>query len=147
MNRQVSYIKVILTDIIAFSFWLLPVLTIGLVLFIAITKDLADISLDLLMVAGMILFFSIALVAWRISIFAAVFHDGLETTATITNILSYRGSGWIGYEYSYLGEKFKSGAGVLMTKRVRQYRIGDEVVVLIDRGKPKRAFLRDLYST
>lgn len=145
MSRQVSYLKVILTDTIAFSSWLLPVLTIGLILFIVSTENLADISLDLLMIIGMILFFSIALVTWRISIFAAVFHDGTETTATITNILSYRGSGWISYEYSYLGEKYKSGAGVLMSKRVRKYRMGDEVVVLVDRGKPKRAFLRDLY--
>lgn len=145
MNRQLSLKKVILTDTIAFSALLLPVVLIGGYLIIIFTGNAADISLDLLMVFGMIGFLSIALLAWRISIFSAVFHDDTETTAKINNVLSYRGSGWISFDYTFLGQAYKSGSPVIMTKRVRRYRIGDEVVVLVDRSKPKRAFLRDLY--
>jgi len=145
MNHQLSLKKVILTDTIAFSALLLPVVLIGGFLLLIFTGDIPDISLDLLMVFGMIGFLSIALLAWRISIFTAVYHDDTETAAKITNVLSYRGSGWIGFDYTFLGQAYKSGTPVLMTKRVRRYRIGDEVVVLVDRSKPKRAFLRDLY--
>lgn len=145
MNRQLSLKQVLLTDTIAFTALLLPVVIVGGILILIFTGDLAELSLDLVMVFGMIVFFSIALLAWRISVFSAVFHDGSETTAKITNILSYRGSGWIGFDYTYLGQTYKSGIPVLMTKRARRYRIEDQVVVLVDRSKPKRAFLRDLY--
>lgn len=102
---------------------------------------------DVLLVFGGLSLAAVVLLLWRISIFTAVFNDGLDTPATISQVNFFRDRGRISYVYTFQGQKYRSGNAVMKTKLTRNYQVGDEVMVLVDRSKPKRAFVRDLYMS
>jgi hypothetical protein len=49
------------------------------------------------------------------------------------------------YVYTYQGQKYASGNAIHKVKQTQGLKIGEEVLVMIDRNNPKRAFIRDLY--
>lgn len=88
---------------------------------------------------------ALLVLAWRILLFNAVFSDGIETNATISKAFFFRDKGTITFSYSYMGEKYSSSNVVMKSKRAKSYKPGMDVAVMIDRNRPKRAFIRDLY--
>lgn len=145
MNRKISLKKVILNDYTAFTAFMLPIVLAGGYGIFRVTDEAADDSPDLLLIFGAISIASILLLVWRISVFNAIFNDGMEAPATISSVWIIRDRVRLSYVYIYQGQKYKYGCTVMKRNGTGGYWVGDEVVVLVDRGKPKRAFLRDLY--
>src|SRR5574340_191515 len=145
MNRQISLKKVLLNDYIAFNALLWPIgLLVGYFLYYIFNEGI-DNATEVLIIFILIAILAVVVLVWRISIFNSVFNDGLETTATIKNASFFRGRGRINYNYTFLGQEYRGGNAVMRTKLSSGYQPGDQVILLVDRSKPKRAFLRDLY--
>jgi len=87
----------------------------------------------------------IALFVSRVVIISRVFEAGMEETATISNTGFFRGRGTIRYTYSFQGEKYDSYNQVSSSRRTRAVMVGQELTVLVDQTKPKRAFIKKLY--
>lgn len=147
MNRQLSLKKVLLNDYGAFLAWITPIVSIAMYLVLEVTGEKQKGGFDVLLVFGGLSLAAVVLLLWRISIFTAVFNDGLDTPATISQVNFFRDRGRISYVYTFQGQKYRSGNAVMKTKLTRNYQVGDEVMVLVDRSKPKRAFVRDLYMS
>jgi hypothetical protein len=140
---RLSIRRIIETDYIAYISILAPVIMWGVYAFSYFsgreTGTTYTITLTAITVAGLL-----ALI-WRYRLFSTVFDDGQQTQATISRVSFYRDRGRIDYEYTYMGQQYKSGNAVHKISRVTGLKIGDRVTVMIDRNKPNRAFIKDLY--
>jgi hypothetical protein len=76
-----------------------------------------------------------------------VFENGHPTQGEISEVRFFRGRGIIRYVYTFNGENHLSGNRVQLTRETKKYRVGDPVTLMVDRSQPKRAFIRDLYSS
>lgn len=88
---------------------------------------------------------AIGVLAWRVQVFNTIFNDGLETPATVGNIFFFRDRGRVDYVYTYQGQKYISGNVIHKVKQTQALQIGEQVIVMVDRNHPNRAFIRDLY--
>jgi hypothetical protein len=142
---QLSIIRMIEADYIAFVAVLAPFMLLAVYAFSLVTGREVSITytytLAVLSIAGIIA------VIWRYRLFSSIFEDGQQAQATITGISFYRDRGKIAYEYTYMGQMHKSSSMVHKIKRTVQLQVDDHVVVMIDRNKPNRAFIRDLYCS
>lgn len=145
MIRQVSLTKVLTIDYLAMLGWLFPVITWGLYFLLVFTNRVAAGLSILLIIFILITILSALLLFWRMHIFYTVFGDGQETNATINNITFFRDRGRVDYVYNFQGQRYAAYNAVQKVKQTRALNIGDMVVVLVDPGNPKRAFIRDLY--
>ena len=145
MNKQPSLFKIIMIDYMAFVGAIVPVSLWGLYLFLLLTKreDLSNLSIPIIF--GAITVLALILLVWRVILINNVFTDGIEANATISRIFFFRDRGKIECIYPYLGEKYISSNRVLKFKFTKALKSGMEVVVVVDRNNPKRAFIRDLY--
>ena len=98
------------------------------------------------LIFGVITLLAVLILAWRLILINTVFSDGIETNATINKAFFFRDKGTITFVYTYMGEKYSSSNVVMKWKRTKGYKSGMDVEVMIDRNRPKRAFIRDLYS-
>jgi hypothetical protein len=88
---------------------------------------------------------SLSVLIWRVRTLYSVFADGFEVPAIIHSVSFFRGRGRVEYVYTYQGQKYLSGNAVQKTRWAEALKVGDQVIVVVDRKKPKRAFIRDLY--
>jgi hypothetical protein len=51
----------------------------------------------------------------------------------------------VDYVYIHQGNRYVSSNAIHKVQQTRALRIGDQVVVMVDRNDPQRAFIRDLY--
>jgi 20S proteasome alpha/beta subunit len=51
----------------------------------------------------------------------------------------------VDYVYSHQGQKYASGNAIHKVKQTLALKVGEQVVLIVDRNNPKRAFIRDLY--
>lgn len=146
MNRQPSRIKIITIDYAAFLSALFPPISWGFYLILRLMGEPMAQAPFLPAIFGVITVLGIGVLAWRIQLINTVFTDGIEASATISRISFFRDRGRVDYYYLYQNQKYSSGAAVMKVKRTRDLNIGDQVIVVVDRNQPKRAFIRDLYS-
>jgi hypothetical protein len=145
MNLQPSFGKIVTIDYAAFSAFLFPPVMWGVYLFFLILQSGKTTNFIFLVTNLVVTIISIPVLFWRIHLINTIFDDGIQTRATISDIYFYRDRGRIEYIYTYLGQEYTSGNSVHRAKPTRAIKIGDQVTVMVDRNKPKRAYIRDLY--
>lgn len=145
MNRQPSLLKIITIDYIAFLGWLFPVVMWGMYVVLIVLGNVKINDLTLPVTFAVITVVALAILIWRIQVFNTVFSDGIESTATINNVSFFRDRGRVDYVYTYQGQKYVSGNAIHKVKQTLALKAGEQVVLMVDRNNPKRAFIRDLY--
>ena len=88
----------------------------------------------------------LAVLAWRVRLFKTVFQEGLEIHGRISSFSMARDRGQVKYTYACQGKRYESGVTLHRTKQTRKLKVGDRVVLVVDRSNPGRAFIRDLYN-
>ncbi len=147
MNRRPSLLRILTVDYPCFVALMVPVILVVLSLaglFFTLDVNVWN-DLKSILISAAILLVALVVLAWRVQLFNAVFDDSIQAVATISRVSFYRDRGHIGYVYSYQGQKFNGGSVVMRMKRTRALQPGQQVVVMVDRNRPKRAFIRDLY--
>lgn len=145
MNKHPSLIKIITIDYIACLAFLIPVIFWGLYIVLIILQKVTLADFALPVIFSVITIVAIGVLVWRIQVFNTVFNDGLETPATVSNISFFRDRGRVDFVYTYQGQKYIGGNAILKVKQTQALQIGEQVIVIVDRNNPKRAFIRDLY--
>lgn len=145
MNKQPSLIKIIAIDYIAFLGWLFPVVMWGIYIVLLILGNVKPNDFTLPIIYAVITIVALVVIIWRIQVFNTVFSDGIEATATINNVSFFRDRGRVDYLYIYQGQKYVSGNAIHKVKQTQSLKVGEQVIVMIHRNNPKRAFIRDLY--
>lgn len=145
MNRQPSFLKIIMIDYAALLGWLFPTVAWGIYILLLALGNTKTSDYSLLIIFASITVLALVVLVWRVQVINTVFSDGIESTATIRNVSFFRDRGRVDYIYTYQGQKYASGNAVHKVKQTQALKVGDPVVVVIDRNNPKRAFIRDLY--
>ncbi|MEM7332446.1 MAG: DUF3592 domain-containing protein [Chloroflexota bacterium] len=87
----------------------------------------------------------IPLLTWRVKSIQDIFDRGIEVEGQITNIRFYRGRGRVEYAYEYVDKAYRGGNAIRRTRVASQLKVGDQVIIVIDRANPQKAVVRDLY--
>ncbi|WP_322508914.1 DUF3592 domain-containing protein, partial [Anaerolinea sp.] len=88
----------------------------------------------------------LALAFWRVRLIRRVIEEGVQMPATIVRASFFRGRGRVEVVYTYQGERVVSGNVVMKNKLTSAFQLGTPVTVMVDREKPRRAFIRELYA-
>lgn len=81
----------------------------------------------------------------RINWVTRILERGAPVRGVIREINAYKDRGRIEFDYEYAGHKLSAGMAVHLSKAVKELQPGDHVNVVVDREKPTRALLRDLF--
>ena len=146
MNKQPSLIKILTIDYAAFLAVLFPIIMWGLYIVLVILEEVKLTDLVLPVTFALITVVSIGVIGWRVRTINTVFSDGMEATAAISNVSFFRDRGRVDYVYTYQGQKYVSGNAIHKVKQTLALRGGAQVVLMVDRNNPRRAFIRDLYT-
>jgi hypothetical protein len=146
MERQPSIFKIITVDYVALSTVLFPVVIWSIYLALLVLKNIQVTDHNYPAVASVITIASLLVLIWRIRMFFAIFNDGLETSAIISNVSFFRDRGRIDYVFTHQGQKYTSGNMIHKVRQTEALKVGDEVIVMVERNNPKRAYIRDLYT-
>jgi hypothetical protein len=145
MNKQPSLVKIITIDYAAFMALLFPIITWGIYMVLVVLQKVKTTDFSLLAIYTGITIVAVGVMGWRIQVFNSVFNDDIEVPATISNVFFFRDRGRIDYVYTYQGQKYASGNTVHKVKQTRSLLVGEQVIVMLDRNNPKRAYIRNLY--
>ncbi len=145
MNRQPSLIKILTIDYVAFIAFLFPIVLWGFYIVLTILQKVKIPEFVLPATFAAITVVAIGILVWRVQVVNAVFNDGSEIPATISNVFFFRDRGRVDYVYTYQGQKYISGNAVHKVKQTESLYIGQQVILMVDPNNPKRAFIRDLY--
>ncbi len=145
MNKQPSLLKIVTIDYAALLGWLFPVVMWGMYIVLIVLGNVKTNDFTLPIIFAVITVVALAVLIWRIQIFNSIFSDGIETTATINNVSFFRDRGRVEYVYTHQGQKYASGNAIHKVKQTLALKVGEQVVLVVDRNNPKRAFIRDLY--
>ena len=74
-----------------------------------------------------------------------IFNSGWEVKATVSEIGFFRGRGYIKYIFPFQNGRYVGVMNVMKNKATSQFRVGDEVIVIVSRDDPKKSFIRDLF--
>jgi len=88
---------------------------------------------------------ALGIVAARIRMLHKIFQDGMQINGRILNVTMRRDRGRVEYTYIHNREEYQAKVSVHRNKQTLALRKGERVILLVDRSKPKRAFIRDLY--
>jgi len=83
--------------------------------------------------------------AWRVWLIKTAFRNGSVASGRITAISLKRDRGRLEYTYSFEGKTYQSSVSIHRNAQTKELRAGEKIILLVDRKKPKRAFMRDLY--
>ena len=145
MTRQPSLLKIVTIDYVAFLGWLFPVVMWGMYVVFIVLGNVKTNDFTLPIILAVITVVALAILIWRIQVFNTIFSDGIETIATINNVSFFRDRGRVDYVYTHQGQKYASGNPIQKVKQTLALKVGEQVVLMVDRNNPKRAFIRDLY--
>jgi hypothetical protein len=145
MVKRPSIIKIIIVDYVALLATLFPAVMWGMYLFLVVLKNIQPVDMTFLAIDSVVTLVSLIVLIWRIRQFFALFSDGLAASATISNVSFFRDRGRVDYIFNYQGQKYASGNAIHKVKQTENLKVGDEVIVIVDRNNPKRAYIRDLY--
>lgn len=144
MVKSPKLLKILLNDYTAFVATVF-IIIFGVGFFIYLALETVQITDNFFIITLAVTFISLLILSWRVRLFYIIFADGLETPATISYVSFFRDRGRVDYIFSYHGQKFTAGNIVRRGRLAKSYKVGDEVVVMIDRNNPNRAYIRDLY--
>ena len=145
MEKRPAVFKIMIIDYVALLAVMFPIMFWIVYLLLLALKGNQATHLTYPTIASVVTIVSILVLIWRIRLFFTIFGDGLETSATISNVSFYRDRGRVDYIYTHQGQKYASGNMVHKVKQTQMIKVGDKVIVMVDRNNPKRAFIRDLY--
>lgn len=143
MRPLPSPLRIIRVDYVASLGVIIPVVLWGMaLLFRFLASDAGAFFLSIAPIATAAAF---VLVFWRVQFIRSIFEHGDEVPGVIVAAQFFRDRGRLEYVYTYHSEKYRSGNAVQVVKQVRYLTVGQDVAVMVDRDRPKRAFLRTVY--
>lgn len=143
-NNQASFWKVAWTDYAASLGMLAPVTVLLVTVIMFLFGEGID-TLWLYVTIGVCLAGPL-LSLWRYSLIAGVLGEGIEVDGHVTRISFFRGRGRVYYLYSFQGERYEGSNAIQQNRYTRKLEIGLPVKVVVDREKPKKAFIKQLYQ-
>jgi hypothetical protein len=87
----------------------------------------------------------VVILAWRYLHYASVSKKAQVTPGTISGIATFLDGGKVKYTYTFQGETFVGSNAVHLTRKSRGLKVGDAVTLIVDRERPGRAFIKDLF--
>jgi hypothetical protein len=84
-------------------------------------------------------------VIWRFKTIQNVFANGTEVVGRIEDVHFRRDRGNVLYRYEYQGKTYAGTNGIMKNARTQSLAPGKEIVLIVSRDDPARAFIRDLY--
>ncbi len=149
---RLSLFRILWTDYPAFYAVLVPV--VSCIVYLAWTPDWrgygAVISPEarpffniLAILAGAGGFF---VLAWRLLFLYNTFRRGIQIKGKISKAALKRDHGRVEYTYIFEHKEYFSGAEVHRNAQTKRLKVGDHVILVVDRLNPLHAFIRDLYT-
>ena len=142
-SQNLSLFRMISTDYASFLSVLFPIVFGGFSAYFFFTGNNA-LQLFLLLAIGAIVL-GVPYLIQRYRTLSSVFADGIEAQGTITNIFFFRGRGRVEYSYTVQGKKQTSSNAINKNSRTRGLKVGQTVIVVVDRNNPNRAFIKEIY--
>ena len=87
----------------------------------------------------------LCVLVWRVWLVFKLFSKGLQVRGKISSVEIRRDRGWVKFFYIYDHKEYNSQTEVHRNAQTKKLKAGDLVVLVVDRVKPERAFIRDLY--
>jgi len=151
-KRRLSLRRILWTDYPAFYSALVPV--VAWIVYLAWTPDWRGagpvikaearpffLTLALIATAG-----GVAVLLIRLWILWKTFRTGVEVKGKLSSVELKRDHGRVEYVYIFDHKERFSGAEVHRNTETRLLKAGDHVMLMVDKAKPSRAFIRDLYT-
>lgn len=145
MNRQASIFRIVTVDYIAMISIIAPLAIWGVLLVIALSQGREKVEGLFTYIAIGITAVSLVSLFWRIQLIRGVVGDGLEVSGVICSLSFFRDRGRVEYIYTHGGKRYQSGNAIHKSPLTSRLRQGDTTTLVIDRNRPERAFIRDLY--
>ncbi len=142
--NQASFLKVVWTDYAASLGLLAPLTALLVTAFLLLFGDGMEPSWWYVLIGVCVVCPLLSL--WRFSLISGVLGTGIEVEGHVTRASFFRGRGRVYYLYTYQGERYESSNSVQQNKSTRGLEIGLPVKVVVDREKPKKAFIKQLYQ-
>ena len=143
-DKQPSILKIIWIDYWAFVFAVVCLMAVGMYLYDTFFHT-SPIQKFLWSAVGVLVLGLLGLAGRYVSI-VSLYNSGLETKATVSEVGFFRDRGYIKYIYPYENRKYASHMTVMKNKTTTRYRMGNEVVVIVDRENPKKSMIKDLFT-
>jgi len=142
-EKSPSLLKIIWTDYWAFILTIFSIIFPIIYLYDYLRPEETASNFSLISVAflGLSVF---GLISRWISI-VTLLNSGWEVKATISETGFFRGRGYIKYIFPFQNGRYAGMMNVLKNKATSQYRVGDEVIVIVSRDDPRKSFIRDLF--
>jgi len=83
---------------------------------------------------------------WRVTRIQTLFRRGAAVRGNITRIRLVRDRGRVEFRYEFNGERLESWMPVHQTPEVLALRESQEIDLLVDATRPRRAIIRDLFT-
>ncbi|MBI9048182.1 MAG: hypothetical protein JEZ00_02085 [Anaerolineaceae bacterium] len=144
MKKELSIIKVLLTDYICFTAWLAPL--VFLIAYIFTQGKIESTSGNLLYLTIGCTGVGFMLILWRIWLFRDVFENGQIVEGQIAKIFFYRSRGTVKFTYIFHDQQYTKSCVIQKFARNFSYQIGDRISVVLDPQNPKRAFVVEFYT-
>lgn len=151
-QTRLSLRRILWTDYTAFYTALVPI--VAWIVYFAWTPDWTGkgavikpeaqpVFLALAILATLV---SLVILAARFQLLFKIFREGIEVKGKITRSELRRDRGRVEYVYIYEHKEYFSSANVHRNLQTKALKSGEHVVLMVDRQKPSRAFIRDLYT-
>lgn len=86
------------------------------------------------------------LLVWRLRSLRAYFKAGEEVVGKITHAYFFSDRGRLQFKYTFEGVSYSGSAAVHKNDRTTAFKEGQDILLIVDRARPKRAFMLDLYT-
>lgn len=91
-----------------------------------------------------------AVLWWRVAFVRAVFARGQAVAGRITKVLlNPTNSGYVHYSYQVNDHEYQNKVGIagrfVEPETIKSFQVGNEIELVVDRSKPKRALIKNLY--
>jgi hypothetical protein len=145
LTKRVSLGKIVSSDYAAQIGLIMTLVGWGFFLYFRYIQN--DPSMVYLYIALGATVIGLPLLAWRWQSISALLDSGTETNAVIHAIGFFRGRGQVAYTYTINGQKYLTTNAIMKNKHTQILKPGDTVTLVVDRENPKKALIRDLYSS
>ena len=82
----------------------------------------------------------------RLRVFYRCFADGELVPGKVTAVKLSLDRGIIRYQYAFQGNQFEGSNAVHKSSEVKRLGVGDDVDIIVNRHRPSRAFIKNLYA-
>ncbi len=142
-DKRPLFLRVVQNDYIALVAFLFPIVFWAVYAFDIVLGERS--WPEFVYVALVVTVIGFLVLMWRYWQILSAFTQGAETSGIISRISFFRDRGRVDYVYIWYAEKYASGMAVTKTKRTRVLREGQEITLMVDSGRPRNAFIRDLF--